>query len=158
YTSDRFNFPAVLGNQATRPIPFLAPTAIYIMNGGVSHYNAMNLRTEKPTSHGLTFDGNWAWSPSLDNDSPPSSTLSTNLAQSRNRKIEKGSSTFDATHRAVFNYMYELPFGHGRKWGSSLTGVAGKIAEGWYVTGITTFQSGLPFSPSINQDRCGGGI
>lgn len=158
FTSDRFNFPTVLGNQNTKPIPFLAPTAIYITNGGFSTYNGMTLRAEKRMSHGFSVSGNWVWSRSIDNDSLLASTVSTNLAQSRNLKIEKGLSTFQTSHRLVAYYLYELPFGRGRKWGNSLSGVAQKIVEGWYVTGITTFQTGLPFSVSIAQDRCGGGI
>jgi len=50
----------------------------------------------------------------------------------------------DVAQRLVISYALDLPFGHGKKYGSSLTGVAGRLASGWGVDGFTTFTSGFP--------------
>jgi hypothetical protein len=47
-------------------------------------------------------------------------------------------------HRAVFSYVYELPWGPGRRWLSS--GVLSNVIGGWQVTGITTISTGRPFT------------
>ncbi len=61
-----------------------------------------------------------------------------------NLKAERAIYSFDAPNRLVFNYVYNLPFGHGQPFGANLTGIADKIASGWSLSGITTFQSGYP--------------
>ena len=53
---------------------------------------------------------------------------------------EHGRSMFDARHRFVVSYQWDLPFFRGRaNWQSRLLG-------GWQVNGITTFMSGTPFT------------
>src|SRR5262249_54210586 len=42
----------------------------------------------------------------------------------------------------------ELPFGEGKRWGNGNT-AATKILGGWQINGITTLQSGLPFTPAL---------
>ena len=61
-----------------------------------------------------------------------------------NRALDKSLANFDATHRLVVSYNYELPIGQGKALLSDLSGVAGKIVSGWQVNGITTLQSGFP--------------
>lgn len=61
-----------------------------------------------------------------------------------NRALDKSLANFDATHRLVVSYNYELPFGKGKALFNSSGGVAGKIVSGWQVNGITTLQSGFP--------------
>jgi hypothetical protein len=60
-----------------------------------------------------------------------------------NLRAEKGNSGFDARHRAVINFIYSPPIGRGRARYSS--GFVGRVLEGWELTGIATFQSGLPY-------------
>lgn len=51
----------------------------------------------------------------------------------------------------MLSYLYELPFGVGRRFVSS--GVAARILEGWQVNGIYTAQSGQPFTPILAVDN-----
>jgi hypothetical protein len=44
----------------------------------------------------------------------------------------------------VISYSLDMPFGHGKKFGSSFHGPADKIISGWAINGITTLQSGTP--------------
>jgi hypothetical protein len=50
----------------------------------------------------------------------------------------------DIAHRFVVSYIYELPFGPGRQWGNTTSGIVNGLIGGWQVNGITTYQSGLP--------------
>ena len=49
---------------------------------------------------------------------------------------------FDRTHTFVQSYVYELPFGHGKKWLSS--GIASSVIGGWRLNGILTLMTGTP--------------
>ena len=60
---------------------------------------------------------------------PADSLNSANLAG------ERASSDFDVRHRFVVNYIYDVP-----KWGPNL------IGAGWQLAGVTTFQSGSPYT------------
>ncbi len=61
-----------------------------------------------------------------------------------NLKGERSLSSQDVSQRMVISYVLDLPFGHGKKFASGLSGVADKIVSGWGVDGVTTFQRGFP--------------
>jgi hypothetical protein len=54
-------------------------------------------------------------------------------------------SILDIRHRFVGNFVYELPFGPGKRF-MSTDNFAGRMLGGWQVNGIVTIQSGSPFS------------
>ena len=67
--------------------------------------------------------------------------------------IEKGRAALDRRHILTINYVYELPFFKDQK------GVAGKILGGWQASGIITYQTGLPFTPTVSSfDASGLGL
>jgi hypothetical protein len=61
-----------------------------------------------------------------------------------NLKGEDSLSSQDVSQRLVISYVLDLPFGHGRRFASNLSGVANGVVSGWGVDGITTFQRGFP--------------
>jgi hypothetical protein len=70
-----------------------------------------------------------------------------------NTKLEKQRATLDRAHVLVVNYIYELPFF------KSQHGLAGKVLGGWQASGIATYNSPLPFSPTTsNYDPAGLGF
>ena len=46
---------------------------------------------------------------------------------------------------------YDIPFGHGRKYGASSSRAVDAALGGWTLSGITTFYSGLPMEPSLEN-------
>jgi len=97
-----------------------------------SNYNSLQALFEKRFSHGLQFQASYTYSKSLDNASSFEEIL-----QPTNFNATYGPSLYDSRHRFVFNYVWELPI---RK----MQGFAGKVANGWQVSGIYTYQSGFP--------------
>src|SRR4029077_7427061 len=61
-----------------------------------------------------------------------------------NLRGERSLSSQDVPQRLVISYVLDLPFGHGKKFLSGTSGVAGKAVSGWGVDGVTTFQRGFP--------------
>ena len=57
-----------------------------------------------------------------------------------------GPAFFDARHNFVFSANYELPFGHGRKWGSDSSALVDAILGGWRLSGIFQARSGFPIT------------
>jgi hypothetical protein len=56
--------------------------------------------------------------------------------------LDYGNSAFDVRQRFIASYIYQLPFGAGRRWGSRSTGVVNQLTSGWQLTGIFTAQTG----------------
>ena len=61
---------------------------------------------------------------------------------------ERSLSSQDVSQRIVISYVLDLPFGHGKPFLSSMTGIGNAVVSGWGVDGITTFQRGFPLKIS----------
>jgi hypothetical protein len=69
-----------------------------------------------------------------------------------NPNLDFARSDFDVGQRFVLSYVYELPVGRGKKFGSQMNRVADAAVGGWQWTGIATFQQGFPFSVQANDN------
>ncbi len=96
------------------------------------------------------FQAAYTWSHSIDDTSGyegsgagPGSTRTSNPF---NFALNRGDSNFDARHRFVVNYTYELPI---PRWNNAF----GKyVVSGWRVAGITTLQTGFPIIVGDSSD------
>jgi len=121
-------------------------TNVYISNQGASSYDGMLVSLRRRFSQGLQFDFNYTWSHSIDNGSSVVNTVTGGLVcDLTNLRVCRGPSDFDIRHLFNANFIYELPFGRGRMFGSGVSGWANQIIGGWEVSGIFTARSGLPF-------------
>ena len=107
-------------------------------NGGWSSYNGMTVRTEKRLSSGFYLLGAYTWSHAIDLGGTDEFSASSALF----KILDKGNSTFDVRQRLVLSYIYELPFGSGKRFLSGTPGVVGRLIGGWQFNGITTFSTG----------------
>jgi hypothetical protein len=102
---------------------------------GISNYNSLQVTVRKRFSHGLTLQGSYTWSKSL-------TDLMVDSANSNNASFlnqQYGPSYFNRPNRFVVNYAWDIPFGQHN-------GFAGKLLEGWQISGVTTIQDGQPIS------------
>jgi len=141
---------ALYGNGLLNPNVGLSgqfSTNIYISNQGASNYNGMLVSLRKRFSRGLQFDFNYTFSHSIDNGSSVVNTVAGGLVcDLRNLRVCRGNSDFDIRHLINANWIYELPFGRGQRFGDKAPGWLNTVIGGWEVTGIYTWRSGLPFS------------
>ncbi len=131
-----------------RPIPAI-DTGISLFNStGQSSYNSMQVRLQKRFSHGLSFLAAYTWSHSIDNASNANLGSQNNdgFRWTNHPEWEYGNSSFDLRHRFTINYLYELPFGPKKRWGSSTQGTLAQLLGGWQVGGITSISSGNWFT------------
>ena len=105
-----------------------------------SAYHGLQASLEKRFSNGLQFTGAYTFGKSLDN----ASTFE-NLVDPIDPRRNRSRSLYDATHRFVFSYYWELPV-------PKYEGFKGKALNGWAVSGITTFQSGFPIRITEQDD------
>lgn len=117
---------------------------------GVSSYNAANVNLTRRTSS-MVMQLSYAWSKSLDNKSAAAG-IGNSLAgwngfmDNHNPQLDYGLSDFDVRSRFVANFVYQLPFGRGRRFGANMNKVVDGFLGGWQTGGIVTLQKGFPFS------------
>jgi Carboxypeptidase regulatory-like domain len=121
---------------------------------GRSNYNAGQFSIRHKVAHGLQWDFNYVFSKSIDMGSNAErvsayegeiglASLMYNAFQpGQNRSV----SDYDATHQINSNWVYELPFGHTKKWGSGWNRAAQAVLGGWTISGLYRWTSGFPFS------------
>jgi outer membrane receptor protein involved in Fe transport len=105
-----------------------------------SNYNSLQILFEKRYSHGLQFQAAYTYSKSLDNASSFESSLNP-----VNFNSTYGPSLYDARHRLVFSYVWEIPV-------PKYEGLKGKLLNGWQTSGIVTFQTGFPVRITSSDD------
>jgi hypothetical protein len=106
-----------------------------------SGYNSMQVSVDKRFAHGLQFTAAYTYSKSIDEASSFEGILNP-LPGANNRSL----SLFDARHRIVFSYYWELPV---RKF----SGVSAKVFNGWALSGITSYQTGFPIRITSSADN-----
>jgi hypothetical protein len=128
--------------QALRPYPQYGNITSRSNPNGNSTYHAFQTKVEKRFSHGFTTLAAYTWSKSITDSveiaggGPAGQTY-------YNRRLEKAISPNDVPHNFALSYLYELPFGRGKRFLNS-SGVMGRIAGGWTLTGIHQYYSGRP--------------
>jgi hypothetical protein len=127
-----------------------------LQNVADSDYNAMQVTLRRATGP-LTLGVAYTYSHSIDDSSDRSDTT---LVNAFDLASNRASSNFDQRHLLNISYVYKLPNLSGalEKWGNSdasghsaaisdsAARYARVVADGWELSGITTFQSGTPFS------------
>jgi hypothetical protein len=109
-----------------------------------SNYNAMQVTFKRNLSQGLRFNFNYTWSHAIDNIAG----FFKDYQNEFDTSDQRGSSDADVRHNFVFDASYEVP--SARRWFGD--GTPRWIAEGWQVSTITQFRTGLP----VNVTRTGG--
>jgi hypothetical protein len=124
---------------------------------GHSNYNALQLRVQKRTSHGLYFVFNYAWSKTMDTGTGSGNDTGVDLWQNAfNVSANYGLSTLDVRNTINGSATYELPFGIGRSF--ALHGILDQVLGGWRATGVFQVHGGIPFTPTTSfngQDLSG---
>jgi hypothetical protein len=112
-----------------------------------SSYNALLVRSERRFSRGIAFLAAYTFSKSIDDSSAIfGGGVDPGIPQnSLNVRAERGLSDYHAKHRVVASYIYDLPFGKGRRWLGRPTTI-NRLLGNWRATGIVTFQTGHPFT------------
>jgi hypothetical protein len=131
-----------------RPFPLDPGPIFYGETVGTSTYHAFRAQIEKRFSAGWTILAYYTFAKHLDMASALADGFGGQyFAQNPyDLAAEKGRSSDDARHRFVTSYVWELPFGRGKKWLGSAPGVTDAVLGGWQVAGVVTLMSGMPIS------------
>jgi hypothetical protein len=118
-----------------------------------STYNSLQATISRQYHAGWSYQVSYTLSHMRD-----SMSNSTDSPQDNNNLAgDWGDSQFDRRHVLVGNFIVDVPFGHGRKWGNSWSRPLDILLGGWQLNGIYQYRTGAPFSVVPGTDRRGDG-
>ncbi|MBI3471504.1 MAG: hypothetical protein HY013_09120 [Candidatus Solibacter usitatus] len=129
--------------QSLRPYPQFTSIVPLYSAGSASTYHSLQTTFKKRLSKGLQFEGNYTWAKNLDNGESHQDTY--------NIRSSRALSSIDVAHRFLMSYVYELPFGRGRRFGTDVSKWTNLLLGGWQLNGITNYQTGTPLGISASN-------
>jgi hypothetical protein len=135
-----------------RPMPSLIPftdgrrllpqfvSTYYPKSNGRANYDSLSFNAERRVGW-VMFDAHWTWANSMNDYLNLDNPYSTNHW---NRDVI-------ARHRVVFNTIWELPFGKGRRYMSHAPRAMDEVLGGWRLIWVTYLQTGHYFTPSFDN-------
>jgi hypothetical protein len=148
------------GTQSAGARPYPAFGDIQWMENRVgSTYNSLQVRLEKRFSNGITGLVSYTWGKALTGSPDHISTSGGGAGfdtgtfrepqNGNNLRADRGLAEFDIKQRLVMSYVWELPFGHGRRFGNDWAKGVDLLLGGWQVTGIHALQGGLGLTATL---------
>jgi hypothetical protein len=147
--------PFLQGNPALKAE--IGPISGTFSNAWMS-YNALQAVLQKRMSNGLQGQVAYTYSKCMTNSAgyygtwSPGTQAAPGMPYWQNvydGKSEKGACFYDETHNLTSYVLYQLPFGHGKKFGNNMNKVANAVVGGWEVDGILTLHTG--FAVTVNN-------
>jgi hypothetical protein len=133
-------FPNFTGTiaQALKPFPQYNSISNPWLDIGNSSYNSLQVSLNHRLTHGFTYMINYTFSKELDD-------LLASPRDPNKDFLERAPGTIDHQQVATATFLYQPPFGAGRKWNSS-NKVVSTLISNWQFSGIFTFTSGAPLT------------
>jgi hypothetical protein len=131
--------------QQRRPLQTFAGIEINF-GAGDSSYNALQVKLEHRYSSGLYLLNSFTWEHAIDNASGTleNNNGDTNFLTYLDPNYDRGKSGYNQPLADTTSLVYDLPYGHGRRFGSSGNRLLQGVLGNWQLTAIHTATSGLP--------------
>ena len=115
-------------------------------SGSNSNFHGLQVSLHRPFTNGFLLGAQYMWSHAIDEASlgGGESTAPQNVAC---RACERGSTNQDIRHTVTVNWIYELPYGRGRRASGFLEHVFG----GWNLSGLMQARTGRPLTITVNR-------
>ncbi|MBI4877888.1 MAG: TonB-dependent receptor, partial [Acidobacteria bacterium] len=117
-------------------------------NDGNSNFNALQVSLHRRVASGLIWGTEYMWSHSI-NDNSIGGGEGSQPQNNFCRACDRGNSGQDVRHTITSNWIYQLPFGAGRRYLNS--GAASKVLGGWELSGIWTARTGRMLTITVSR-------
>ena len=143
-------------SAARRPYPRFNSTN-YVQTGGSSTYHGLLVQADRRMAGGLWFNINYTLAKAITD--VDLRAYSAGIQQNQyQRYLERADDGNLRRHQLRFSYVWDIPYGRGRKFGSNLYRPLDFFIGGWQLAGITQMMSGQRLSPAYsNADPAGTG-
>jgi hypothetical protein len=119
-------------------------------NNSHSTFDGLKITVVRRLSAGLSLQANYTLAKGFTNYVPgtgnPIGSLYQDFRDNANHKLDKALSPSNATHTVIASWIYELPFGSGKRFLSQTSGLIKGFLGGWQINGIYNFATGRPLA------------
>jgi len=118
------------------------PGISYFTNGAGHQYHALTTEAERYMAKGLYFQTSWSWARDIGDLERGAS-----VENPFDRRRERAVALDIPTHRYNANFIYQLPFGKGRKFLANANKALDLAVRGWEISGVYSYYSGQFLTP-----------
>ena len=122
-----------------------------------SDYHGLTINARERFGDSLSVDFNYTWAKSIDNASGLQSASPTGgaalIKNPINPDFERGTSDFYTKHIINSNWLWQLPFGRGKRYGNGMHGALDAVLGGWGLNGVMRWNSGRPIGGPFESGR-----
>ncbi|GMV23489.1 MAG: hypothetical protein AMXMBFR57_34380 [Acidimicrobiia bacterium] len=151
FNPNPFTFADALDADATRRANALAaglPANFLIANpdklgganvtghGDFKNYNSLQLELRRRLANGIQFNASYVFGVGEE-------SVRYSFRVPRETRKSAGTTEGEVTHAFKLNWMLELPFGRGKRFGTNAGSMLDRIIGGWEIHGNARFQSGV---------------
>ncbi len=137
------NFQGSIG-QMLRPFPQYSGVGDNFANFGNGNYHSLQMAVQRHFSKGLQFLISYTLSKEIDDaGSNLGGFFGANGRTAYNNRLEKAAGVQDIPNQLVISYVYQLPFGSGRRFAPQ-NKVVNAVVSGWQFAGIQSYIQGTP--------------
>jgi len=115
-----------------------------------ANYNALQVKATKRYTKGLQLDASYTWSRCMNTDD---SLNEYQMQDPYHLRGEYGRCSLDIRHLFQSDFIYDLPFGKGRRFGNSWNRGIDMFLGGWSTQGIIRLNTGSPINIRSGEDR-----
>jgi len=125
--------------------------------GGWANYNSLQAKLERRFAGGFYLLNSFTWAKALDNASGHLEAQNGDNSRVAFSQLQnnKGPGGYDQRLNNTLTFVWDLPFGKGKRFGSGWSGVSDFVLGGWRLTQISTMTTGTPvnlnYSPVTRQ-------
>ncbi len=157
-----WTFVQLLIDDVSRNVPGIGPNLFFhpqyaafsaFGTSAKSDYNGATFSLRQRLGQTLTYDINYTWSKSFDDASglqTGTSYGSQFLFNPLRPEDNYSYSDFDVRHSINANFIFQVPFGRGKKFFSDMNSVTDAFLGGWQIAGIFRYNTGLPVGVPID--------
>jgi hypothetical protein len=145
--------PYLAGNPVLASIAQISGTE----SNGNQRFDSLQASLRKRLSAGLEYQVSYTFSKGMSDaigyygDGGQSASQSAYMQNLYDRHGDWGPTYFDVTHNFVTSYVYELPFGEGKNFGSAWNPALKQFLGNWQMGGILTLHTGFPLTMQAND-------
>jgi hypothetical protein len=139
-------------NQDLAPFPnwFAIKSRV---NGASAFYNGLETVVTHRFSKGLFLQSSWVWSKNLstaEGDESNGGFVNENgprITDRFNIRADYGNVSYSRRHRWLTTARWDIPVGHGQRWGSKMNSTLNAVAGNWQTSNIFVVQTGPYLTP-----------
>lgn len=136
-----------------RPLPQFGNVLLQ-SNSGFNSYNGLQVSIKRRMVNGFMFDVEYSLGHGID-DVDDQGLFASDPQDTNNFRAERGNGSGDIRHNISFNTMYELPFGHGRRFLDNASGAVDRLVGGWSIAALGILRTGVASTVHIGTNTFG---